>query len=234
MIVKLADLYFDIDPKYKLLERMCQGYTCEATDSDAVHTIRVTDEDIMKETPDTDYRAPEYLETLAVYRKISHVLPLHDGYLFHAAVIDVNDSAVAFTARSGTGKTTHIRLWKKVFGDRVGIINGDKPLIRYKNGVPYAFGTPWSGKENYNKNVCRPLRAIVIVERGETNLIEKISPKDAAPKFLSQIYLPKNDNELFLTTLALADKTLKDVPVYRLRCNMEEEAAIVAYNAIFN
>jgi len=115
----------------------------------------------------------------------------------------------------------------------VDIVNGDKPLIRYVDNVPFAFGTPWSGKECYNRNVCKPLHAIVIVERGVENRVERVSPKDAAPKFLSQIYLPKNNNLLFLKTLAIADRTLKDVPVYRLFCNMDDDAAVTAYNAIF-
>jgi len=233
MTVKLANLYFDIQPKYQMLADMCKGYECQPSGNEKVYEIRVSDEEILSETPDTDYRAPEHLETLAVYRKISEILPLHDGYLFHAAVIEVNGVAVAFTAKSGTGKTTHIRLWKKVFGDLVDIVNGDKPLIRYVDNVPFAFGTPWSGKECYNRNVCKPLHAIVIVERGVENRVERVSPKDAAPKFLSQIYLPKNNNLLFLKTLAIADRTLKDVPVYRLFCNMDDDAAVTAYNAIF-
>ena len=234
MIVKLAKLYFDIQPKYQMLANMCKEYECEHDASEKIYEIRVSDKEILSETPDTDFREPEYLETLAVYRKISEILPSNDGYLFHAAVIEANGVAIAFTAKSGTGKTTHIRLWKKVFGDRVGIVNGDKPLMRFIDGKLYAFGTPWSGKENYNRNVGIPLHAIVILNRGDENKIEKISPKEAAPKFLSQIYLPKNNNALFLQTLALADKTLKDVPVYRLFCNMENDAAITTYNAIFD
>lgn len=233
MTIKLAKLYFDIEPKYQMLADMCRVYQCEPDPSEKIYKIRVSDDEIMSETPDTDYRAPEHLETLAVYRKISEIMPPNDGYLFHAAVIEANGVAIAFTAKSGTGKTTHIRLWKKVFGDLVGIINGDKPLMRFIDGKLYAFGTPWSGKECYNKNISRPLHAIVIVERGKTNSIEKVEPKDAAQKFLSQIYLPKTNNALFLQTLALADKTLKCTPVYRLFCNMDEDAAITAYNAIF-
>lgn len=233
MIIKLAGLYFDLQPKYDMLKDMCKDYLCTPTESDEVFSIRVSDKEILSETPDTDYRDPEYLETLAVYRKISEILPTRDGYLFHAAVIEVNGVAIAFTARSGTGKTTHIRLWKKVFGDKVDIVNGDKPLMRYVDSELFAFGTPWAGKENYNRNVSCPLKAIVIVERGLTNRVERMSAKESANKFLSQIYLPKNDTALFLKTLSLADKTLKDVPVYKLYCNMDDDAARVAYSAIF-
>ena len=213
---------------------MCRDYIATPSEVDTVYCVEPTDAEILSERPDTGETEPEYLELLAIYRKICEKLPENGGLMFHAAVIEVDGKAVAFTAKSGTGKTTHISLWKMVFGERVDIINGDKPIIRYVNGTPFAYGTPWSGKECYHRNVSRPLHAIVILERGEKNSITRITPKEAAPSFLSQIYLCKNNNLLFLKTLSLADRILKDVPVYVLRCNMENEAATVAYNGIFS
>ena len=234
MTVKLADLFFDIKTKYTSLDIMCRDYIAAPKDSDTVYLVEPTEEEILSERPDTGETEPDYLELLAVYRKICEKLPENGGLMFHAAVIEANGKAIAFTAKSGTGKTTHISLWKKVFGDNVDIINGDKPIIRYKDGTPYAFGTPWSGKECFHRNVSRPLHAIVILERGEKNSIRRITPKEAASSFLSQIYLCKNDNLLFLKTLSLADRILKDVPVYVLKCNMDDSAAITAYNGIFS
>lgn len=233
MTIKLADLYFNVQNKYSAVENMCKDYICNPPSDAAVYDISVTDEEILAETPEYDLQDPQYLEVLAVYRKICEKLPFNEGYLFHAAVIEVNGIAIAFTARSGTGKTTHVRLWKKVFGDKVGIINGDKPIIRFADKKPFAFGTPWAGKECFNRNTSAPLEAIVLLERATENKITRLSPKEAANTFLSQIYLPKNDNRLFLQTLALADATLKCTPVYRLGCNMDDSAAKIAYEGIF-
>ena len=98
-------------------------------------------------------------------------MPDFDAFLLHAAVIEVDGLAYAFAAPSGTGKTTHIALWKKFFGDRANIINGDKPIIRFENGTPYIYGTPWCGKEGYNINTKAPLAALCFIERSPENTI---------------------------------------------------------------
>ena len=73
-----------------------------------------------------------YLETLAVYRKIAAGLLDYDTLLFHGSVVAVDGAAYLFTAKSGTGKSTHTRLWQKQFGARAVMVNDDKPLIRIR------------------------------------------------------------------------------------------------------
>ena len=68
------------------------------------------------------------------------------GAVLHGSAIAYDNQGIVFSANSGTGKSTHSNLWKKRFGSKVTIVNDDKPAIRFYDGIPYIFGTPWSGK----------------------------------------------------------------------------------------
>lgn len=83
-----------------------------------------------------------YLETLAVYRKIADYLLSCDTLLFHGSVIAVDGEGYLFTAKSGTGKSTHTRLWREYFGERAVIVNDDKPLLHITDSGVTAYGTP--------------------------------------------------------------------------------------------
>ena len=136
-----------------------------------------------------------------------------------------------FTAKSGTGKSTHTAIWRKMFGDRAVMINDDKPLIAVNDGEIVVFGTPWRGKHKLGSNTSAPLKAICILERGDINSIEKISAKEAVATVFGQTY---RFNEPFGMTnvLACVDKMVNTVPTYRLKCNMNDDAAIVAYEGM--
>ena len=123
--------------------------------------------------------AEPYLETLAVYRKLAQLLVQDDILLMHGAVVAVDGQAYLFTAQSGTGKTTHTRLWMQQFGDRAVMVNGDKPLLHITNEGVTVYGTPWDGKEHLSTNTSCPLKALCILTRSETNHIERISKKEA-------------------------------------------------------
>ena len=130
-------------------------------------------------------------------------------------------------APSGTGKTTHILNWKKLYPETI-IINGDKPLINTETYIVY--GTPWCGKEGYNTNTSASLSGIIAIERGEENHIESITFQEMLPVLLQQTYIPKK-RELALRAYSLIG-CFKEIPCYKLTCNMEEESAWVAYEGI--
>ncbi len=224
--VRLADINFGIDNKYPYILEQCRDYI---TDKAPDITLSVTDKEIKDEGVMDGYPMG-YLESLAIYRKISEYLISVDGFLMHCALIGVDNKGIAFAARSGVGKTTHIGLWKKCY--KVPIINGDKPLIRFIDNVPYAYGTPWSGKEGFNINTSLPLCEIVFLKRSLNNYIKPIKTQVAALKLFSQIYMPKDDN-LRLKTVSLMDRLLKSVRVWEAGCNMDDDAAHTVYNGIF-
>ena len=238
---RLAGHVISLQSQYPLVHRMCAPYQTEGAEEMAIVT---TDADIAfeKERSAREYfrenlregiphYAPDYLETLAVYRKLAEAYLAYDMLLVHGSVVAVDGQAYLFTASSGTGKTTHTRLWLERFGQRAQVVNGDKPLLGIGPQGVTAYGTPWDGKEHLSSNIACPLKAICILTRGETNRIAPISKKDALPMLCQQTYRPMNPAAL-RKTLSLVDRLGGLVALYRLSCNMEPEAAQVAYDGM--
>lgn len=237
--IALAGQVIGVSALYEQTRTFCKNYL---TDAPASFEVAVTPADIAYERQ-RSARADElegaavrehadpYLETLAVYRKLAQLLVQDDILLMHGAVVAVDGQAYLFTAKSGTGKTTHTRLWMQQFGDRAVMVNGDKPLLHVTNTGVTVYGTPWDGKEHLSTNTFCSLKALCILTRSETNHIERISKKEALPMLCQQVYRPENPATL-AKMLALVDRLGSSVPLYRLGCNMEPEAALVAYHGM--
>ena len=235
MLYRIADFNIDIEPRSQRLLEMCEPYRCD-TAAEADFVVRTSDQDIRDEkSRDTqsggEQPRPAFYEQISVYRKICAYALAHDAFLMHCAVIEYEGRGYAFSAPSGTGKTTHIKLWQQVFGeDKVTIVNGDKPILRALDGEIYAYGTPWSGKEGYNANTRVPLRGLCFLERGAENSIRRITPEEAVPYLFGQIMISDSTN--LSRQMELVDLLLQKVPCYRLACNMNAEAAHVAYSGM--
>ena len=227
--IKVAGLAIGIDNRFEYITRLAADYL---TDEPPLFTVRATDDDIAEEAKMTDVKFPDgYLESIVAYRKIAEILPSYDAFVFHGAVLNYDGRAVAFTAKSGVGKTTHTRLWRQVFGDRAVMVNDDKPFLRItENGVT-ACGSPWNGKHGLGANLEVPLQAVCILERGEENIIRPIPAKEAVFMLLQQSNRPQ-DPRWMPKYLELLDKLSQQVTFYRLACNMSPEAALVAYEAM--
>lgn len=172
-----------------------------------------------------------YLETLAVYRKIAEKMPDYNTILFHGSCVAVDGIGYLFTAKSGTGKSTHTRLWRELLGEQAVMVNDDKPLIRISDSGAVIYGTPWDGKHRLSTNIAVPLKALCILERAEQNTIRQITAEEAYPMLLQQAYRPM-DGMAMSKTLTLIDKLAASVCLWRLGCNTEIEAAQVAYDAM--
>lgn len=237
--VRLADVVIGIEPMYPYLQEYCKDYIVEDTPE---FVVRSEPEDIRREReasdreaaieghPPVDY-ADAYLETLAVYRKIAERLLERNILLFHGSVIAVDGEGYLFTAKSGTGKSTHTKLWRQLFGERAVMVNDDKPLLRLTEREVIVYGTPWAGKHNLNKNISVPLAGLCVLERAEKNYIRQVVPRDIYGMLLQQAYRPAKA-EAMQQTLSLVDRLMTNVKMYRLGCNMELEAAQVAYTGM--
>ena len=237
--ITLAGQVIGIRCLYDEVYFLCRDYLSDETE--AAFRVETRPEDIAFELekslrkdalegkPAVLYPEP-YLETLAVYRKIALGMLQYDTWLMHGSAVAVGHEAFLFTAPSGTGKTTHTRLWlEQVPGAFV--INGDKPLLRMRAGICEACGTPWSGKENMNLNAMVPLRAICFLNRGVTNRFEEIPFREAAPLLLQQS-CRYSDSLMMQKTMQLVKQLGNCVRFYRLFCNMEPEAALVSWNGM--
>jgi len=154
------------------------------------------------------------------------------GVVLHGSAIAMNKRGIVFSANSGTGKSTHTQLWKERFGEAVTVVNDDKPAIRFDDGFPHFFGTPWSGKTALNENVRVPLHAIVFIHRADTNRIERLTVKESLFHLTGQIARPYYDSGLGMKTLDRIERLIATVPVYRLHCSISQDAVDAAFNEI--
>ena len=232
MILSLAGLNIEVKNRYAYLDELVKGYTTESEKID--FSVSATDEDIEAERVEFDVEYSKgYLESIAIYRKIAERLPEFDAFVFHGAVISDGERAYAITANSGVGKTTHLRLWKKAYGDSVYVLNGDKPILRLIDGEVFVSGTPWRGKEGYGRPGMQPLSAVGLLKRAKEPLATLISPKSATLQFASHVYLPK-DGRQTLRAFSTLSTVLSKVKFYEIEANMDVESALVSYKALTN
>lgn len=239
-LYKIAEHNVRVLSLHKMVHVMCRDYQVAEEVPEIVISTSQSDIDAERKKSEEEDRLeglpvrcyPDaYLETLAVYRKLADALLKDDTLLFHGSCISVDGEGYLFTAKSGTGKSTHTRLWREAFGSRAVMVNDDKPLLRVRESGVTAFGTPWDGKHHLSNNLSVPLKAICILERGEQNEIHRITPQEAFPMLLQQVNRPRN-TERMLQTLQLLDVLIGAVGLYRLRCNQDPEAAWIAFEGM--
>lgn len=235
-VYRIAGHAIGIVSLYEEIHKLCAEY---CTKEDAVFWIRISETDIQAErekavkTDEKEGRArinypADYLETLAVYRKMVERLLDDHIMLMHGSVVAVDGKGYLFTAKSGTGKSTHTELWMQQFGDRALMINDDKPLIEVRENEVLVYGTPWAGKHHRSTNICVPLKAICGINRGEKNAITKVGRKQLYPLVLQQTHRMET-REGMLKLLDLIEKLMDRVELYNLYCQPNSEAVMVAY-----
>ena len=237
--MRLAEVVVEVRCNYASTREFCKQYIVDELNS-AKCQVLVTTDDIMLERQkavkeygdDAGQFSDSYLETLAVYRQIATQMPAQDVILMHGSVIAVDGEGYLFTAPSGTGKSTHSRLWREVFGDRAYMVNDDKPLLRVKeDGSVMVYGTPWDGKHRLSNNVGVPLKGICVLAQGKENHIRKMGITEVFPTILQQVYRPKDRTDVMRQTLDILNHLLK-VGIWRLECTISKEAVRLSYEAM--
>lgn len=229
--VRIAGLTIDFAHRYEYVRRLCRDYRT-SSDSAPDISVRATEEQIEAERRNAETDLPaDYAESLCLFRSLAEQIPLTGRAVFHGAAIEYQGKGYLFTAPSGTGKSTHIALWRRVIGDAVGIVNGDKPILRLTEDGVEVCSTPWAGKENWQRNVSVPLGALCLLERGETDRIRHVDPSQVIDRLMAQIYLPR-DSAAAAATLDLMDALISRVPIYLLACTPTRQAVEAAFPAL--
>lgn len=230
---EIAELKVLMTTYYDRVRELAKEYLAKTEWDEPDHELDLGTEYYEKQLKDAPEEVTadsmEYVATGALFNRF---LIVHDGLMLHSSAVVVDGYAYLFSADSGTGKSTHTNLWLEKFGDKAFIINDDKPAIRKIDGEWYVFGTPWCGKNNTNKNAKAKLGAIVFLERSEENWIEEENIKDAIPKFFRQTTRKLNVEKNMDTVLKTMEKVLSEVPIYKMGCNISEDAAKMAYEKI--
>ena len=220
-----------------------KDYCCRyATDLPPDLTVTVTEEDLRSQQAALDREAQEegfrrrvftdpFLERTVIQEKMADHLLTHGCLLFHGSAVAVDGMGYLFTAKSGTGKSTHTRLWREVFGARALMINDDKPFLRLETDRVLICGAPWSGKHGLDTNITVPLTGICILERGKEDTIRRISPEEALPLLQKQAHHPP-DPCLQVLSHTLTDRLSQQAPLWHMTCTPTPNAATTAHNAM--
>lgn len=215
---------------YESTKEYCHKFLTDGT-PEVFLEVKAEDVDYEKGRTADRLMGDAYLETIALQRKLTAWLLARDTLLFHGSVVAVDGKAYLFAAKSGTGKSTHTRLWRQLLGEKAVMVNDDKPFLYCGGDEVLACGSPWNGKHRLGENISLPLKAICILERGEENTIARISAGDALAMLLQQSNHPGVRNQMD-DYLGLIDRLAQKVAFYRLRCNMDIEAAKLSYGVM--
>ena len=157
----------------------------------------------------------------------------HDVTPVHSSAIVCNGRAVLFLGESGTGKSTHTRLWRENIDGAV-LLNDDSPFIGFVDGRATAFGAPWSGKTPCYKQEHYPIAAIVRLSQAPHNAIRPLRSVHAIGALLPSLTPAFGyDDELQDRMLATLSKIISQVPVYHLECLPDAAAARLSYDTVF-
>ena len=225
-----------------LFESTPHQFSRYLTDRAPDFAIRVTKEDLLFEQAELDREAAEegfrrrcftdpFLERAAIQRKFAEYLLNRSILLLHGSTVAVDGRAYLFTARSGTGKSTHTRLWMQQFAGRALMVNDDKPFLQITDTGVLAHGSPWSGKHGLDSNISVPLAGICLLERGLENSIRRATPEELLPMLFHESAPPRNPAQMDTYAL-LVESLSRKVPLWQMQCNKNPEAAAVAYTAM--
>ncbi len=237
--MEIAGQVVRVQPLFQSTREYCRPYL---SDKEPDFSVDVTTEDLAFEQRMLEREAIEeglkirkfkepFLERSTILRKVADYLISQNTLMLHGSTVAVDGKAYLFTAPCGTGKSTHTRLWRELFGDRAVMVNDDKPFLRLTPDSVLAYGSPWSGKHGLATNVCVPLQGICLLRRGAENEIHRIGSEEAVYTLCHQLHTSE-DESLAEQVSALLDILMEKVPLWEMSCNKELDAAKVSYLAM--
>ncbi len=228
MIYKLFDLYYSIDFCYQFSKDMLEPYRVD-DNVDVCEKIKITKSEIEDELKKDKEHNEAYHEFVCIFRHITDSIIKYNGLFIHSAVIQMDNDGYMFSGQSGSGKSTHINEWVKHFGkERVTIINGDKPIVRFYDDGIYAYGNPWCGVEGWSDNKKVKLKSVCFLKQSSENRIRPLKSPEILNKLINQTVIPKNPQDK-LKYFELIDIFIKTLDFYELECNISKEAVMTAY-----
>ena len=237
--VEIAGHSFGICSLFESTREYCKRYL---TDKKPELQVTVQREDLVFEQQMLEKEAVEegirirkfqdpFLERTSIQRAVAEYLFNNNVLMLHGSTVAVDGRGYLFTAKCGTGKSTHTRLWCQAFGNRAVMVNDDKPFLQVREDGMWVCGSPWSGKHGLDTNIAVPLAGICILERGKENHIVPCSVEKALPMLLHQGYCPldpKKRGAYGSLITRLAERT----HLWQMQCNKDVEAAFTAYRAM--
>ena len=230
MIYDIAGFRVQLNNKYPFTDKFCQKYLAEDQISPPDVIASVTEEEFAAEKAQSANFSDGYIENICLYRSLCLQMPQFSRMLLHASILQYGDDAYAFLGRSGTGKSTHTKLWLQCLSNTF-VLNGDKPILAEKEDCFIAYGTPWQGREGWGCKGQAPLKALCFLEQAKENSIRKLTPAETASRLFLQILIPSQE-EAAAATLDLADHLIAKTPAYLLKCDISEQAVKTSFEGM--
>ena len=238
-VMEIAGLAVEVQPLFQSTREYCKSYL---TDKTAEFFVEVTPEDLTFQQALLEQEAIEeglkirkftepFLERATIQRKVADALLARNTLMMHGSTVAVDGKAYLFTAPCKTGKSTHTRLWRELFGDRAVMVNDDMPFLQITAEGVLAYGSPWSGKHGLATNICVPLQGICFLNRGTKNVIQPMEAARGAEALRRQIHSPV-DEQLQQKAATLAGRLAEIVPLWEMDCNIQPDAPRVSYEAM--
>ena len=160
------------------------------------------------------------------------VLASKSAIAIHSSAIVTHGRGVLFLGESGTGKSTHTRLWREhIEGAR--LLNDDSPIIRIKDGELRIYGSPWSGKTPCYKNESYPIAGFCRLAQAPYNKISRLPAIVAIGALLPSCPpIFAHDEYLQDCICATIGEAIRRVPTFRLECLPDKAAAELSYTTI--
>ena len=229
MICKIADLIVDIPEAGDLVPR-CKEYLYSEQSGKTGADIHIRTELFRPNAwPSVTPELVPYAESGAYF---GFYLLEYNGFVLHSSAVALDGKAYLFSGPCGTGKSTHTRLWQSTFGERAKVFNDDKPALRLVDGVWYAYGTPWCGKDGININMKVPLAGICFLKQASENKIRRLNQVEAMQKIIWQTGHRFKKVENLDLMLSHVEKLVQMIPVYELENRPESEAARLSYETM--
>ena len=237
--MKIAGSVFRVQPLFQSTKEYCRPYL---TDEDPDFFVEVLPEDLPAEQLLLEQEAIEeglkirkfkepFLERSIIQRRVADFLVSCNILMLHGSTVAVDGRAYLFTAPCGTGKSTHTRLWREVFGERAVMVNDDKPFLEVLPDLVLAYGSPWSGKHGLAANICVPLQGICSLHRGLVNSIHPAELDALRDLLRAQVHIPSNP-ELARKAISLLESLMEKVTLWEMNCNKDPEAARISHAAM--
>ncbi|MCQ2511009.1 MAG: hypothetical protein MJ116_11175 [Lachnospiraceae bacterium] len=146
-----------------------------------------------------------------------------DAFILHSCYIDYDGAGIAFSAPSGTGKSTQGDLWEKTF--QAEVINGDRSIIQFKDGEWLIHGLPFCGSSFINTNRSVPLRTIAVVKRDTCDHVEAFDPEGDFAGLVNEITVNGWDRRSVELTFDLVRRLIRNKKAVNLYCTKYASAA---------
>lgn len=180
----------------------------------------------------TDKSYAEYVNSCSY---ACDVLMRYNRIVFHGAAFLWNGFVYIFSAPSGTGKTTQIKLWQKLFPKETVILNGDKPILEVDKSQIIVHPSPWKGKEGMGRDdLSAPLGGIILLKQDKSNTIEKLLKGEAARNLFCRFYSTYTTETEVITAGNMLEQILNTVPVYILKNKGDCKSAFITHDYLLS